>query len=75
MDAAKLKAAVLDRRFRPVRITLNAGEPILVRHPENIMIGSEWVAVARDPDPPIIFETEEVVTIEYLRNGGARHRS
>lgn len=75
MDAAKLRAVILERRFRPVRITLNAGSPIVVRHPENILISNEWVAVARDSDPPIVFEVEEIVSIEFLHNGGPRHKS
>lgn len=72
MDTAKLRAAVGTRPFRPVRITLHAGPPIVVRHPEAIAIREQWVAVFRDPDPPLIFEAEMVVSIEYLRNGRTR---
>lgn len=73
MNAEKLRDLVGRRPFRPIRIVLHAGNPVDVKHPENIAVGDAWVAVFRDPNPPLVFEADMVVSIEFLRNG-ARSR-
>ncbi|MBI2901158.1 MAG: hypothetical protein HYY17_13320 [Planctomycetes bacterium] len=74
MNAGELKRFVARRPFVPIRITLHAGDPIDVRHPENIIIREHWVFVLDDPMPPIFFQPDMVVSVKLLRNGGARRR-
>ncbi len=74
MIAETLKKFVERHPFRPFRIRLHAGDPIDIRHPESIHVGREWAAVWQDPDLPIFFETDMIVSIEFFRKGGARRR-
>ncbi|MBI4614688.1 MAG: hypothetical protein HY720_13845 [Planctomycetes bacterium] len=72
MTAAKLRQAVFRKPFRPLRMQLHAGDPVEVRHPEFIAITDSWVLVGQDPAPPVVFEAEMVVSIEYLDGSRAK---
>ncbi|MBI4616289.1 MAG: hypothetical protein HY720_21945 [Planctomycetes bacterium] len=72
MTAEELKKIVFGKPFRAVRITLHAGDPIVVRHPECIAMSGSWVSVIPEPGPPIFFEVHQVVSVQYLKNGRAR---
>lgn len=72
MTSDELRKAVYLRPFRPVKITLQAGDPIVVRHPECIAVSGSWVAVVLEPEIPIFFEVHQVVSIQYLKNARAR---
>ena len=73
MNSDKLREALFRKPFRPVRITLDAGDPIEVRHPEGILMNESW-GVILEGITPILFEPERVVSIRYLANGGRRSR-
>ena len=66
MNSEQLKGLIYKTPFQPVRLTLHAGPPVVIRHPENIAVSSSWVAIAQDPDPPHFFEADMVVSVEYL---------
>lgn len=59
------------RPFRPFRLTLHAGAPVTVRHPENFTITHDGAMIlAFDPDQgALVFEPEMVVSVQHMRNG------
>jgi hypothetical protein len=71
-----LRHRVLRRPFRPIRLTLDDGSKIVVRHPEAFMLSRMLCGVARDPEFPLLFEPEKVLSVEQLRaNGNGRKRA
>ena len=82
MNMPELRKLILQRPFRPVKIRIRAGDPLIVRHPDFIRTfgndeESRWIAVTDGPDgPPVVYEVGEVVSITYIKNGNARrHKS
>ncbi len=65
MKPELLRRTILKTPFRPVRIRLDLGDPLLVTHPENIGITNVLVLVSEGPEAPYFFEPERVVAIEH----------
>lgn len=71
-----LRRLLLRKPFRPVRLTLDDGSKVVVRHPEAFMLSRMLCGVARDPEFPLLFEPEKVLALEQLRpNGNGRKRA
>lgn len=69
MQVDRLRSLAHRSPFRPVRILLQNGDPIDVRHPENIHITDYVVFALLDPKTPILFEPESVIAVTRLSNG------
>lgn len=75
MTSGKFRAIVFRRPFHPFRIRLQDGDPVGVRHPENIAMdpsGSMVVVLLPPPKYFVFFEPETVVAVEQSRNGRVR---
>ncbi len=76
MNADTLRRLVYRTPFRPLVLTLDDGTKVRVEHPEVMMLSDVLCGVARDPQFPLLFEPEKVLSVEYVRkNGNARRRS
>lgn len=62
------------RPFRPVRLTLDDGGKIVIRHPESIIVTWAMCLVDRGREYPLFFEPEKVLSLEFLRRNGNGHR-
>lgn len=70
-----LRRLLLHKPFRPLRLTLDDGSKLVIRHPEAVMLSRLLCGVARDPEFPLLFEPEKVLAVERLRaNGNGRGR-
>ncbi len=67
MTSREFRKCVFRTPFQPVRITLDAGEPLEVRHPETIAIGPKMAVVMHDSGEVVLFEMARVVSVTYLK--------
>ena len=73
MNEPNFRKLVYRTPFHPVRITLDSGESVTVRHPERIGVVQSWVMAAATGGP-LFFEVERVVSVQSLRNGNGHRR-
>ncbi len=74
MKFGTLHHLIRRRPFRPVRLTLDDGGRIVIRHPESIAVTWAICLVDRGRGDPLLFEPEKVLSLEYLRPERNGHR-
>ena len=65
MRRSIVKHLIERKPFRPFRLTVSSAETFDVKHPENVYLAAEFLALARTPGDTSGSDDAEMVWIDY----------